>query len=377
MTCPYQQNCGGCPFRNMQQEEYRQMKINNLQQTIKKINQANITLGEPVFIPDGNRRRAELAFCMKKGNLTLGFNERQSSSLINIDYCQALTANINNILAATRKFLEEFCRIEISERKKSKILTSRINAGDIKITEAANGIDILLVTDKDISLEHRQLICDFANENESVIRVSVQKPQHAPETIVEKNSPYIKIGGYQVYIAAGTFLQASTLGESALIDLVQRYIGDDCGNIADLFCGIGTFSYPLSNNPKNRITAADSSEDLLNGFQKSVNKNVIQNIKICKKNLFKYPFDAQELKEFDIVVFDPPRAGASAQCNQISLMNDCEKPKKIIAVSCNPHTFVNDSNTLLESGYKISEITLVDQFVFAAHSEIVALFEKN
>lgn len=103
---------------------------------------------------------------------------------------------------------------------------------------------------------------------------------------------------------------------------------------------------------------------------------MLPNIKIVRKNLFKYPLDANELKEFDIVVFDPPRAGAKAQVEQISAMPMADKPQKIVAVSCNPHTFVNDANNLIEGGYYLKEITMVDQFVYARHFELVALFEK-
>ena len=71
-----------------------------------------------------------------------------------------------------------------------------------------------------------------------------------------------------MFIPAGTFLQASNSGEQTLINLVLKYISDSQGNIADLFCGVGTFSYPLAANPKNKITAIDSSDELLNGFQK-------------------------------------------------------------------------------------------------------------
>ncbi|MBQ4400145.1 MAG: RNA methyltransferase, partial [Alphaproteobacteria bacterium] len=45
-------------------------------------------------------------------------------------------------------------------------------------------------------------------------------------------------------------------------------------------------------------------------------------------------------------------------------------------ISCNPHTFINDAATLIFGGYKLTEITMVDQFVFTEHFELVALFEK-
>ena len=154
------------------------------------------------------------------------------------------------------------------------------------------------------------------------------------------------------------------------------YLGDTRGKIADLFCGIGTFSYPLAVMPENKIVAADESESLLKGFQHSVNRQMLHNIEIVQRNLFKYPFSGQELKGFTAVVFDPPRAGAAAQVKELASLEESDKPKKIIAISCNPHSFVNDANVLIEGGYCLREVTMVDQFVYSNHSELAALFTK-
>lgn len=374
--CKYQQICGGCPLRHLAEDEYRQFKIAEFKKTIQQIKQDDIKICAPVFINDGNRRRAELAFLQNKGKIVLGFNAAQSHEIIDIENCLSLTAELNEILPQIRNFLQIFCSIEQNKKVKNKIQKTSVKSGDIWLTQADNGIDILLQIKESIGLEHRMEISDFANRCSSVLRVSVSVNNAYPETVAEKVKPYITMGNREVLIPTGTFLQASTEGQQALIDLVLYYIGETQGNIADLFCGVGTFSYPLSQNIKNKITAIDSSQELLDGFKQTVNKLMLPNIKIVRKNLFKYPLDANELKEFDIVVFDPPRAGAKAQVEQISAMPMADKPQKIVAVSCNPHTFVNDANNLIEGGYYLKEITMVDQFVYARHFELVALFEK-
>ena len=377
MTCPYQQICGGCPYRNLNLKDYQKLKTEQFEKVVQQLNQENVKTGEAVFIADGTRRRAELAFKHNRGNLVLGFNESKSHEIINIDSCPLLTVKINGLIPQLRAFLREFCNIKVSEKlKNKKFRTYNVGGGDIWLTEAVNGVDVLLEINEPLGLEHRMALCDLANGLDDIVRVSVQVGKGKPETVIEKSRPYLTIGGYRVFIPAGTFLQASDAGEQALINLVLKYVGDSQGNIADLFCGVGTFSYPLAANPKNKITAVDSSDELLEGFQKSVNHNTIPNIKICRKNLFKYPLDTNELKGFDIVVFDPPRAGAAAQTAQLAAMPDEDKPQKVIAVSCNPHTFVNDANSLISGGYRVIEITLVDQFVYSTHSELVALFEK-
>lgn len=377
MNCIYQEICGGCPLRQMSASQYRQHKTERFSRLAAAIQQPNIKLGSPVFIADGLRRRAELTFAYSKGKILLGFNSQQSHNLIDIERCLSLTPKINHNLTAIRDFLQNFCSIKTTQKQKTKLITSSVNSGEIWITEAENGLDILLETDISLSLDHRMEISDFAVRNPDIIRVSHGHKNSNIETVVEKSRPCIDISGQKIFIPAGTFLQASSAGQQALINLVLKYIGSSTGNIADLFCGIGTFSFPLAANIKNKITAVDSSPELLSAFKQSINYLTVANINILQKNLFKYPLDTRELPQFDIIIFDPPRAGAAAQVKQIVALNEADKPQKIVAISCNPHTFINDANTLIQGGYKLLEMTMVDQFVYANHFELVALFEKS
>lgn len=378
MSCPYEKTCGGCLFRELREEEYRRQKIATFEKIISNINQKEIAFGEPIFIGDGARRRAEFSFEYRRGKIILGYNQRQTHEIVDISACLLLCEKINQLLPKLRDFLSELCSISITKKEKGgKRRNISVQKGQIFLTSCANGVDISLETAENPEFDHRLLVADLVNNNSEIIRFSWKNAKGYSETIVQKAPPFINIAGYQIKIPSATFLQASEQSEKALIDLVQKYIGDLSGNIADLFCGIGTFSYPLAMNIKNKITAVDSSKELLAEFQKNVNLNEIPNIKIIERNLFKYPLDGEELKGFSAVVFDPPRAGAVAQTKALAELKYEEKPQKIVAVSCNPHTFVNDANVLLDGGYNIKEVTPVDQFAYSNHMELVSLFEKR
>lgn len=376
-SCSYQEICGGCIFRNLTEEKYQQTKLQKVQNILKGLDAQEYKFCTPIFIQDGQRRRASLAFSFKKGNLKLGFNQEQSAELVDINYCCLLTEKLNQIIPSIRQILSELCEVKTPQYKKNKLIGyNNISKGDVWLTQADNGIDIVLEFEGEINLEYRMIISEFALNNASVIRVSHRKNDMSmAETLVEKIKPYIKIADYEVYIPAGTFLQASKEAENKMIALVEKYVGNTNGKIADLFCGVGTFSYPLSRNPNNKILSVDASKALLEGFQTSVNKNMIPNIQIQTKNLFKYPLDEKELFGFDAIVFDPPRAGAEEQVKKIVQIKE-GAPKKIVAISCNPHSFIKDANILINGGYKLKEITMVDQFVYSAHTELVAYFEK-
>lgn len=376
MICEYETYCGGCPFRTLGEKEYQKRKLETFKKIIANLAQKDLTFGEPIFIGDSTRRRAEFSFEYKKGKLVFGFNARQTHEIVDIENCALLTAELNSVLPIMRKFTDELCQITTTKKEGKKIKNYNISKGQIFLTQAQNGIDISLETAENPELDHRLLIAELINNTPQIISFSWKNQKGNSEIIAQKSAPQINIAGYNIRIPSATFLQASEQSEKALISLVLHYLEGTIGNIADLFCGIGTFSYPLSQNIKNKITAVDSSESLLGEFQKNVNILSLPNIKILKRNLFKYPLQDDELKGFSAIVFDPPRAGANAQIQVLISLKNEEKPQKIVAVSCNPHTFINDANILLAGGYYIKEITMVDQFNYSNHTELVALFEK-
>ncbi len=375
MLCPYADSCGGCKYRDMSEVDYRALKQKNFATVLQGLTDNSFKLNSPIFIPDGSRRRASLSFEYKKKQFVLGFNQAFSHQIIDLPKCPLLTEGLNDILPFIRELLTAICAEPYTIKKGKKLITQTITKGSCFICEAANGVDVVLEYDAPLELNHRMIIFEASRQNNAVIRISHRRTEtSASETIIEKSRPFIKVGQYDVFIPAGTFLQPSQAGQEALGTLVMKYISGLQGKVADLFCGVGTFSYLLVAEPGVVVSAVDSSAELLKGFQDSVNRNQIPNIKISNKNLFKYPPDADELGQFAAIVFDPPRAGAKALCQELARAE--QKPEIVVAVSCNPMTFVNDANILLSGGYRLQEVTMVDQFIYSNHSELVACFTK-
>jgi 23S rRNA (uracil1939-C5)-methyltransferase len=79
------------------------------------------------------------------------------------------------------------------------------------------------------------------------------------------------------------------------------------------------------------------------------------------------------LNRFDVVLFDPPRAGAQTQARALAK----SRVKKIAAASCNPVTFARDARILIDGGYRLVRVVPIDQFVYSAHVELVAEFARG
>jgi len=182
--------------------------------------------------------------------------------------------------------------------------------------------------------------------------------------------PTIGIGAAILTLPPGSFLQATVAGEETLAALVS----DHCKrakHIADLFCGVGPFALRLA--AKSRISAFDSDAGSVTALLKAAaSTQGLKPVKAETRDLFRRPLVPPELRDFDAVVFDPPRQGAQAQAQQLA----ASKVPVVVAVSCNVATFARDARILIDGGYKIEGVTPVDQFRHTPHVELVARFAK-
>lgn len=142
-------------------------------------------------------------------------------------------------------------------------------------------------------------------------------------------------------------------------------------SIGDLFSGIGPFALRLADG--SRVLAVDADEAALTALTRAAITTVgLKPIEVELRDLFKRPLTAAELGHFDAVVFDPPRQGALAQARELA----ASRVPIIVAVSCNPATFARDVAELVRGGYRLTTVTPVDQFRYAAHIEMVARLER-
>jgi len=140
--------------------------------------------------------------------------------------------------------------------------------------------------------------------------------------------------------------------------------------VADLFAGVGPFALRLAERA--RVVAADADEPAMAALRDAAKTPGLKPITAERRDLFRRPFAAKELARLDAVVFDPPRQGAEAQVRELAK----SRVPVIVAVSCNPATFARDAKILIDGGYRLGEVTPVDQFRYSAHVEIVARFAR-
>jgi 23S rRNA (uracil1939-C5)-methyltransferase len=190
------------------------------------------------------------------------------------------------------------------------------------------------------------------------------------DLLFQRAKPTVTMGRATVPLPPGAFLQATAEGEATLARIVAAHVGD-ARTVADLFAGVGPFALRLAERA--RVMAADNDEDAITALREaSASTSGLKPIEAIRRDLFQRPYLPKELARVDAVVFDPPRQGAEAQARQLA----ASEVPLIVAVSCNHATFARDAKILKSGGYRVTAVTPVDQFRFAAHVEIVACFVR-
>jgi 23S rRNA (uracil1939-C5)-methyltransferase len=178
----------------------------------------------------------------------------------------------------------------------------------------------------------------------------------------------VTLGGAAVALPMRSFLQATRDGETTLLTAVTEAI-TDAPSIADLFSGLGTFALPLSTGAK--VLAVEGARDAALALQAAAN-SARRQVAVEHRDLFRRPLSADELRRFDAVVLDPPRAGAKEQVGTLAHAT----AGRIAYVSCNPATFARDARTLIDGGWRLDWILPVGQFRWSTHVELAASFRR-
>lgn len=353
-VCKHFTQCGGCMLQHLNAPTYAKFKKSIAEKTFISESLDTNCINEPIFLPAGERRRANFEIVKKNEQVFLGFHRWRSHQIINLEECHTVCSSISSLFEPIR----QLCLDVMQAYQKATVY----------ITETAVGIDMIMFIHKEHLVEegHNKLH-DFAQEHK-LARLIVKEGKRYT-TILETEKPYVVIDDTPVKVEAMCFLQASNRADKVLTDLVLNALPKSTHKIADLFCGRGTFTLPLSKVAP--VDGYECDQPALNALNEAIEVSK-RPITANMRNLFESPLTPQELNQYDVVMLDPPRAGAEAQVEQLAQSN----VPKVIYVSCGPESFARDAKRLIEAGYHLEHVTPVDQFIWSPHLELVGIFSK-
>lgn len=348
--CPHFGVCGGCAIQHLDATRYRAWKRDLV---VEALRQAGVDGPVANLIDAHGEGRRRAVFHARSGArdvLEVGFSAPRAHHVVAIDRCPILTPSLGGALKAAWAIAEALD----PAKKPLDIQVTATDAGlDVDVRGSGPLTPMLLTALARIAAKH-----DLA-----------RLTRHS-ELIALARTPMLRMGKATVQLPPAAFLQATAEGEEVLARLVLAACAG-AATVADLFAGVGPFALRLAERA--RVVAVDDDEAALSALKRATASTAgLKPVEIERRDLFRRPLGATELKRFDAVVFDPPRQGAEMQARELAASG----VPLVVAVSCSPGTFARDMRELLRGGYRLTEVTPLDQFRYAAHVEIVARLEK-
>ena len=343
--CPLFPECGGCQLQHADDEAYRGYLTSRVETALAQ-HDLKAAIRAPHLSPPRSRRRASLRALKAGQSVVIGFNAAGSNRIVDVRECHILRPEVFVLVSPLRKLL-------------TSLLPAR-RTGEIHLTLLDQGADLLLKGVAPEGYEAMEALTGFCEANR-LARLSIDQGLGA-ETLYEPVPATITLSGVPVTFPVGGFLQATEDGEEALVACVREAVGG-AERTADLFAGLGTFALALDG----KVYAAEASRDAMMAL-----KRAVPGLAVEHRDLYRRPLDINELKNFDAVVLDPPRAGAEQQVKALAT-----SPVATIAyVSCNPATFARDAKLLTDGAYRIDWVRPVGQFRWSTHVEVAAAFSR-
>jgi 23S rRNA (uracil1939-C5)-methyltransferase len=337
--CPYYGACGGCTLQHLGPASYDAHKRGLVEDALRH-HRVEARLAPTLAAHGDGRRRATLHARGK----AVGYMAARSHDLIDITACPILVPPLRERAPAL-----------------TRPIAATIGDCDVAFTATDTGLDVAVRTEKRLKPEKLTLLA----QRSGVARLTLNG-----EIVLQTRPPAVRMGKASVEIPIGSFLQATEKAEASLAALVVAGVGG-AKSVADLFCGMGPFALRLAETAK--VFAVDSDKAAIAALEKAL--RFTQGLKPVTpkvRDLFREPMVPVELKGFDAVVFDPPRAGAEAQARELAK----SKVPVVVAVSCEPKTFARDAAILIAGGYTLEALTPVDQFAWTGHVELVGVFRR-
>ena len=356
--CPHFGRCGGCALQHLPGPLYRDFKIARILEPLARRGLAPGRIDPPALSPPGSRRRLRLAWRRQGRHVRLGFRASRSHAVVPVSRCPVARAELVALLAPLAALLAR--------------LPAAGAGGEALLTGLGSGVDLLLDWSKEPGPAERERLAAFAEEQD-LARLSLRLPGSATaEPVVVRRRPLLRYGPFPVPFPPGTFLQATAEGEAALRTFLGEQVREGM-RVADLFAGLGALSLPLAGRVS-RLALFEVTSEAVAAVEEALRARPGSPATVARRDLAKAPLTADELAAFDLVLLDPPRAGARAQVERLAT---AASPERLVYLSCDPASFARDAAILATGGWRLARLRPVDQFLFAAEVELAALFLRE
>ena len=360
--CPhFAEGCGGCALQHWQDGPYAAFKRGLVVASLERAGFAAPDVAALVRTPPASRRRMDFAAERREGGAVLGLHQAFGNGIVDLAVCRVLDPKLEALVAPLRQLLRGLAAL----RRRGSVLANLLD----------DGADLLIRTDGPLVPTDRAKLASFAATHD-VRRIAwclqTAAPNgELPEIAAQLGPPRVVFGDHSVEPPPGAFLQASAAGEAAIVAAVLAALpGRLTGRsrAVELYAGCGTIGFPLAAHLRVQAYEGDAASAACVRRAQSGSR-----LEMTQRDLARQPLSAKEMAGAAMVVLDPPYGGAAAQIGAIAASGVA----RVVYVSCNPGALVRDAAVLRQAGYGLMQATPIDQFLWSAQVECVAVFSRS
>ncbi|MBY6197015.1 23S rRNA (uracil(1939)-C(5))-methyltransferase RlmD [Vibrio hangzhouensis] len=357
-VCPHYHECGGCNQQHLQRQQQIANKEQALSQLMTKFAGQTLSLSPSITGEAlSYRRRARLSLYQDKGReLVMGFRRKNSKQIVDVSHCPVLDERLNALIPSLKALLVEF--------------TQPQSLGHVELVIGDSEPVVVLRHTKALATSDRAQIIDFAHANDITLYLMPESDQL--ERVVGEQPYYAEVGNKLPFLPSHFIQVNQDINQRMVAQALAWLSPESTDNVLDLFCGLGNFTLPLA-QLAHRVVGVEGVQDMVDWAKQNAKLNQLNNVEFYQANLEQ---DLSSMlwasQQFDKILLDPARAGASGVIDQVSALG----ASRVLYVSCNPATLARDSQSLIEQGYRLTRLGMMDMFPHTSHLESMALFEK-
>lgn len=362
--------CGGCSMQHLDANAQVSVKQRVLEDTLAHIGKVKAeTILPPIYGQTwGYRERARLSarHVIKKGKTLVGFHERRSSFVADMQHCEILAPKIARLLPPLAQLIGG--------------LSIRDSLPQIEVAVGEQVDALVLRVMEPPSPDDQAALRDFADKHD----IQFWLQSKGPDTIVPfhpLDAPTLSYSLPEFAItmpfAPSEFTQVNSALNRVMVSRAIRLLAPQHGErIADFFCGLGNFTLPIARSGASVLGAEGSAALVERARQNALSNKLSGNTEFKAMNLFEMTADAYAaLGKFDKLLIDPPRDGAM---ELVRSLGGAHAPSRIVYVSCNPATLARDAQVLVqEHGYTFTAAGVMNMFPHTSHVESIAVFDMR
>jgi len=366
--CPHFGVCGGCATQHADAQTQMAAKQRGLEDALARIGKVQPESLLPILYgPEwGYRHRARLTVrrVAKKGGVLVGFHERRSSYVADMQRCEVLPPKLSALIRPLRDFIET---LSIRER----LPQIEVAVGDTATALVFRHLEPLSADDEAAlrAFAERHAIWAWLQP----AGPASAQPFHPPRgPVLEYALPEF---GVWIGFRPTDFTQVNHAVNRALVARALRLLAPAPGErIGDLFCGVGNFSLPIAARGATVVGLEGSAALIERARENAAANRLAERAEFREANLYAAAAEALAAAgSFDKLLIDPPREGAIDVVTALA----APLPRRIVYVSCDPGTLARDAGVLVNvQGYRLAAAGVVNMFPHTAHVESIALFER-